>query len=114
MLETDAAGVPNWKIKPDAVAEQPAGAPSEGLHLAVGKLDIVDWTLVRPTYPADRQDSCDLAPSRCRAPASVGLLPKAHPFSIGCTATVNGVPLSLAVSRSMRLSTTALAKPLSW
>src|SRR5258707_8284753 len=32
VLETDAAGVPNWQFKPGAGAAQPQGAPASGFH----------------------------------------------------------------------------------
>ncbi len=92
VLETDANGVPNWEFKPGAGAEQPAGAPSEGLHLAVGKVDIVDGTLSY-THP---QTGKTVKAGQVKATASVGALQ--GPFSIDGTATVNGVPLSLALS----------------
>ena len=92
VLETDADGVPNWEFKPGAGAQQPAGAPSEGLHLAVGKLDIVDGTLSY-TYPLTGKT---IKAEQVKATASVGSLD--GPFSIDGTATVNGVALSLALS----------------
>jgi len=92
VLETDANGVPNWEFKPGAGAEQPAGAPSEGLHLAVGKLDIVDGTLSY-TYPLTGKT---IKAEQVKATASVGSFK--GPFSIDGTAIVNGVPLSLEVS----------------
>jgi uncharacterized protein involved in outer membrane biogenesis len=92
VLETDADGVPNWEFKPGAAAQQPAGAPSEGLHLAVGKLDIVDGT-VSYTNP---QTGKTVKAEQVKATASVASF--AGPFSFAGTATVNGVPLSLDVS----------------
>jgi len=92
VLETDANGVPNWEFKPGAGGQQAAGAPSEGLHLAVGKLDIVDGTL---TY-ANPATGKTIKAEQVKATASVGSLE--GPFSIDGTATVNGVPLSLAVA----------------
>jgi uncharacterized protein involved in outer membrane biogenesis len=92
VLETDANGVPNWEFKPGAGAEQPAGAPSEGLHLAVGKLNIVDGTL---SY-TNPQTGHTIKAEQVQATASVGSFQ--GPFTIGGTATVNGVPLSLDVS----------------
>jgi uncharacterized protein involved in outer membrane biogenesis len=89
VLETDADGVPNWEFKPGAGAQQPAGAPSEGLHLAVGKLDIVDGTL---SY-TNPQTGMTTKAEKVQATASVGSFD--GPFSIAGTATVNGVPLSL-------------------
>ncbi|WP_428671331.1 AsmA family protein [Reyranella sp.] len=92
VLEADADGVPNWEFKPGAGAEQAAGAPSEGLHLAVGKLDIVDGTLSY-TNPLTKKT---IRAEQVKATASVGSLK--GPFSIDGTATVNGVPLSLGIS----------------
>ncbi|MCW5733468.1 MAG: AsmA family protein [Enhydrobacter sp.] len=92
VLEADANGVPNWEFKPGAGARQPAGAPSEGLHLAVGKLDIIDGTL---SYTSPLTGKTIKA-EQVRATASVGSLN--GPFSVNGTATVNGVPLSLIVS----------------
>lgn len=92
VLETDADGVPNWEFKPGAGTQQAPGAPSEGLHLAVGKLDIVDGTLSY-TNPVTHKT---IKAERVKATASVGSLK--GPFSIDGSATVNGVPLSLAVS----------------
>jgi uncharacterized protein involved in outer membrane biogenesis len=92
VLETDADGVPNWEFKPGAAAHQPAGAPAEGLHLAIGKLDIVDGT-VSYTNP---QTGKTIKAEQVRATASVASLD--GPFSIDGTATVNGVPLTLDVS----------------
>jgi uncharacterized protein involved in outer membrane biogenesis len=89
VLETDANGVPNWEFKPGAGAAQPAGAASEGLHLAVGKLDIVDGTL---SY-TNPQTGKTIKAEQVKATASVGALE--GPFSISGTATVNSVPLSL-------------------
>lgn len=92
VLETDADGVPNWEFKPGAGARQAAGAPSEGLHLAVGKLDMIDGTL---SYTSPLTGKTIKA-EQVKATASVGSLN--GPFSVDGTATVNGVPLSLAVS----------------
>jgi uncharacterized protein involved in outer membrane biogenesis len=92
VLEADADGVPNWEFKPGAGGEQEAGAPSEGLHLAVGKLAIIDGTLSY-TYPLTGKI---IKAEQVKATASVGSLK--GPFSIDGTATVNGVPLSLEVS----------------
>ena len=92
VLETDADGVPNWEFKPGAGGAQPAGAPSEGLHLAVGQLDIIDGTLSY-TYPLTGKT---IKAEQVKATASVGSLK--GPFSIDGSATVNGVPLSLAIT----------------
>lgn len=92
VLETDANGVPNWQFKPGAGAAQLQGAPSAGLHLAVGKLRIVQGTLSY-TNPQTRQT---LKAEQIEATASVGSLQ--GPLSMAGTATVNGVPLSLDFS----------------
>ena len=89
VLETDAQGVPNWEFTPGAGAAQPAGAPASGLHLAVGKLTIVQGT-VSYTNPKTGQT---FKAEQIAATASVGSLQ--GPFSMSGNATVNGVPLSL-------------------
>lgn len=89
VLETDAEGVPNWEFKPGAGAAQPAGAPAEGLHLAIGKLDIIDGTL---SYTNPQTGKTTRA-EKVKATASVGSFD--GPFSIEGDGTVNGVPLSL-------------------
>ena len=94
VLETDANGVPNWQFKPGAGAAQPQGAPAAGLHVAVGKLHIVQGTLSY-TNPQTKQT---LKAEQVDATASVGSLQ--GPFSMAGTATVNGVPLSLDFSLS--------------
>ena len=92
VLETDAEGRPNWEFAPGAGASQPAGAPSSGLHLAIGTLRIREGTLSY-TNPKTNQtlkaENVDLL-------ASVGSFQ--GPFSFDGTATVNGVPLSLMAS----------------
>lgn len=89
VLETDAEGRPNWEFNPGAGASQPAGAPSSGLHLAIGTLRIREGTLSY-TNPKTNQtlkaENVDLL-------ASVGSFQ--GPFSFDGTATVNGVALSL-------------------
>jgi len=45
VLESDAEGRPNWEFHPGAGAAQPAGAPSSGLHLAIGTVKIREGTL---------------------------------------------------------------------
>lgn len=89
VLETDAEGVPNWEFKPGAGAAQPAGAPSEGIHLAIGTLDIIDGTLSYTNPLTGKTTKAE----QVRATASVGSLD--GPFTIAGNATVNGVPLSL-------------------
>src|SRR5882757_5201586 len=89
VLETDANGVPNWEFKPGGNADQKADAPSEGFHLAVGRLQIVKGTIsytdpgTKTHYSAENVD----------AGASVRSFD--GPFEIDGSATVNGVPLKL-------------------
>ncbi|NQW50775.1 MAG: AsmA family protein, partial [Rhodospirillales bacterium] len=89
VLETDAEGRPNWEFSPGASATQPAGAPSSGLHLAIGTLKIREGTLSY-TNPKTGQT---LKAEQLEALASVGSFQ--GPFDFDATATVNGVPLSL-------------------
>ena len=89
VLESDAEGRPNWEFHPGAGAAQPAGAPSSGLHLAIGTLKIREGTLSY-TNPKTGQI---LKAENLEALASVGSLQ--GPFDFDATATVNGVPLSL-------------------
>src|SRR5688572_16947071 len=89
VLETDADGKPNWEFTPGAGAAQPAGAPSTGFHLAIGRLAIVRGTL---SYTDPRTGQTTVA-EEVRAEASVGSFD--GPFTIAGTATVNGVPLTL-------------------
>src|SRR5260370_18319283 len=92
VLETDANGVPNWQFQPGAGANQPAGAPAAGFHLAVGELRIVQGT-ISYTNPQSGQT---FKAEQVAATASVGSL--AGPFSISGGAPVNRVPLSLDLS----------------
>lgn len=89
VLETDAEGRPNWEFHPGAGAAQPAGAPSSGLHLAIGTLKIREGTLSY-TNPTTGQT---LKAENLEALASVGALQ--GPFEFDASATVNGIPLSL-------------------
>lgn len=89
VLETDADGRPNWEFSPGAGAAQPEGAPSSGLHLAIGTLKIREGTL---SYTNPRTNQT-LKAENVELLASVGSLE--GPFSFDGTATVNGVPLSL-------------------
>jgi len=89
VLESDAEGRPNWEFHPGAGASQPAGAPSSGLHLAIGTLKIREGTLSY-TNPKTGQT---LKAENLEALASVGSFQ--GPFDFDATATVNGVPLSL-------------------
>lgn len=89
VLEADSDGIPNWQFGPGAGAAQPAGAPSSGFHLAIGRLAIVDGT-IRYTDP---WTGAKTFAEKVNVQASVRSLD--GPFSIAGTATVNGVPLSL-------------------
>lgn len=91
VLETDAEGRPNWEFKPGAGAVQPEGAPSAGLHLAIGRLRIVQGTLSY-SNPATGQT---LQAEQVDVTASVGSLD--GPFKLIGTATVNNVPVDLDV-----------------
>jgi hypothetical protein len=91
VLETDANGTPNWRFDPGGGARQQAGAPSSGLHLAIGRLSIVRG---RVTYRNPR-DGTTLAADDVNGSATVRSLQ--GPFHIGGSATVNGVPLKLDV-----------------
>ena len=90
VLETDAEGRPNWEFNPGAGGAQPAGAPSSGLHLAIGTLKIREGTLSY-TNPKTGQT---IKAEQVELLASVGSFQ--GPFSFEGTATVNGTPLSLA------------------
>ncbi len=92
VLETDEKGVPNWRFEPGAGATQPDGAPAAGFHLAIGRLRIVQGTV---SY-ANPQTGQTIRAEKVDATASVGSL--AGPFSIAGTATVNNVPLQIAVA----------------
>lgn len=89
VLETDARGVPNWEFKPGGNADQQADAPSEGFHLAVGRLEIVRGT-ISYTDPTTRTH---YAAENVEAGATVRSFD--GPFEIDGSATVNGVPLKL-------------------
>ena len=89
ILEADEKGRPNWQFDPGAGAAQPAGAPSTGFHLAVGRLRIVQGTL---TYVVPVSGTT-LTAQEVDVTASAGSLE--GPFTLIGTATVNGVPLSL-------------------
>ena len=86
VLETDAEGRPNWDLSP---VEQPKGAPSTGLRMAIGRFSIVHGT-VRYTDPTTEQP---LVAENVEAEAEVGSFD--GPFGITGHATVNGVPLEL-------------------
>lgn len=89
ILETDANGRPNWEFRPGAGAAQAPGAPSSGLHLAIGRLRIVQGTLAY-TNPRTGQT---LKAGQVDMTASVGSLE--GPFALVGSATINGVPMSL-------------------
>ena len=89
VLETDANGVPNWEFKPGGNIGQAADAPSEGFHLAVGRLEIVKGTI---SY-TDPRTATHYAAENVDAGATVRSFN--GPFEIDGTATVNGVPLKL-------------------
>lgn len=89
VLETDADGRPNWEFRPGAGAAQAPGAPSSGLHLAIGRLRIVQGTLAY----TDPRTGRTLKAGQVDVTASVGSLE--GPFAVVGSATVNGVPLSL-------------------
>ena len=91
VLETDPDGKPNWEFKPGAAADQPAGAPSAGIHLVVGEFAIVRGT-VSYTNPNTGKT---LTAQDVRASASVGSFD--GPFAIAGSATVNGVPFTLDI-----------------
>ncbi|MDI1282921.1 MAG: AsmA family protein [Reyranella sp.] len=92
VLEADADGKPNWEFAPGANASQPQGAPSNGLHLAVGRLAIVRGTI---KYTDPRSGKTHTAED-VRVRASVGSLD--GPMTLEGTATVNGVPLLFDLS----------------
>lgn len=92
VLEADADGVPNWEFNPGAGAAQPDGAPSSGLHLAIGTLKIREGTL---SYTNPRTNQI-LKAENVELLASVGSLE--GPFTLDGTATVNGVPLALVAA----------------
>lgn len=94
ILEADAEGRPNWEFEPGAGAAQPAGAPSAGFHLAIGRLRIVQGTL---TYTAPATGKV-LTAQQVDVTASAGSLE--GPLALTGTATVNGVPLELSVDVS--------------
>jgi len=81
--------VPNWEFKPGGNVNQPANAPSEGFHLAVGRLQIVKGTI---SY-TDPSTKTHYSAENVDAGATVRSFN--GPFEIDGTATVNGVPLKL-------------------
>ncbi|WIM10375.1 MAG: hypothetical protein OJF58_001330 [Enhydrobacter sp.] len=91
VLETDANGRPNWQFEPGGGARQEAGAPSSGLHLAIGRLSIVRG---RVTY-TNPHDGSTLTAEDVNGSATVHSFD--GPFRIGGSATVNGIPLKLDI-----------------
>jgi len=92
VLETDANGTPNWQFDPGGGAKQEAGAPSSGLHLAVGRLSLVRGQVI---YKNPR-DGSTLTANDVNGGATVRSFD--GPFEIDGSATVNGIPLKLDVS----------------
>ncbi len=91
-LETDEKGRPNWEFEPGAGARQAPGAASSGLHLAIGRLELVDGK-VTYTNPLTRKS---FTAENVHGGASVRSLE--GPFDIDASATVNGIPLKIDVS----------------
>jgi uncharacterized protein involved in outer membrane biogenesis len=95
VLETNAEGRPNWEFTPGAGAAQQPGAPSAGLHLAIGRLSLVSG-IVTYTNP---ESGKTFSAEDVNASVTVGSFD--GPFTIEGNATVNGVPLD-STSRSAR------------
>ena len=91
VLETDANGTPNWQFDPGGGTKQEAGAPSSGLHLAVGRLSLVRGQVI---YKNPR-DGSTLTANDVNGGATVRSFD--GPFEIDGSATVNGIPLKLNV-----------------
>lgn len=89
VLETDADGRPNWDFSP---TEQPKGAPSKGLQMAIGQFAIVHGN-IRYTDPKSQKT---LVAENVEAEVKVGSFD--GPFSVTGSATVNGVPLELGLA----------------
>ncbi|HEY6980512.1 AsmA family protein [Reyranella sp.] len=92
VLETDANGRPNWQFDPGGGTRQQQGAPSSGLHLAIGRLAIVRGKV---TYTNPR-DGSTLSAENVDGGATVRSFD--GPFEIDGSATVNGIPLKLALA----------------
>ncbi|MBS0220877.1 MAG: AsmA family protein [Proteobacteria bacterium] len=92
VLETDANGTPNWQFDPGGGAKQQAGAPSSGLHLAIGRLSLVRGEV---TYH-NPHDGSTLTAKDVNGSATVRSFD--GPFEINGSATVNGIPLKLDVN----------------
>jgi AsmA family/AsmA-like C-terminal region len=92
VLETDANGTPNWQFNPGGGSKQQAGAPSSGLHLAIGRLSIARGQV---TYKNPR-DGSTLTANDVNGSATVRSFD--GPFEIDGSATVNGIPLKLDLS----------------
>ncbi len=92
VLETEADGRPNWEFKPGGNAGQAADAPSAGFHLALGRLEIVNGTI---TY-TDPKTKTNISAEQVTGGATVESLD--GPFEIDAKATLNKVPLKLALT----------------
>src|SRR5476651_404314 len=92
VLETDAEGRPNWEFKPGGNGAQAADAPSAGFHLALGRLEIVNGTV---TY-TDPKTKTNFSAQEVTGGATVDSFD--GPFEIDAKATVNKVPLKLALA----------------
>jgi len=92
ILEADADGVPNWEFAPGAGTRQKPGEAAAGFHMAVGRLSMVHGT-VNFTDPVTKRQ---LLAEDVTASATVRSFD--GPFSLEGSATVNGVPLTLALS----------------
>jgi hypothetical protein len=92
VLETDANGRPNWEFAPGGNVNQAANAPSSGLHLAMGRVEIVHGVV---SY-TDPQTKKSISAIDVNGGASVESFD--GPFQIDAKATVNDVPLKLDVS----------------
>lgn len=92
VLETDDNGKPNWEFEPGGGLNQPAGAPSKGMHLAVGRLSIVNGKV---SYKNPRDGKAIVAED-----VNIGATVESFegPFEIDGTATVNGIPLKAGVN----------------
>jgi uncharacterized protein involved in outer membrane biogenesis len=92
ILEADADGVPNWEFSPGAGSKQKPDEPAAGFHMAIGRLSIVHGT-VNFTDPVTKRR---LLAEDMTASATVGSFD--GPIILDGSATVNGVPLTLAFS----------------
>ncbi len=92
VLETDSEGRPNWEFRLGGNAAQATDAPSGGFHLALGRLEIVHGTV---TY-TDPKTKTHITAEDVTGGATVQSFD--GPFEIDATATVNTVPLKLALA----------------